>query len=74
MRRDLINMNTSIWNCHSRNPQWTNYAPLGARRGSLAPEVIRGDNKFALRANLLPRLENGVSAVIASIHRVRIST
>jgi hypothetical protein len=36
--------------------------------------MIRGDNQFALRANLLQTLENGVSAVIASIHRVRIST
>jgi len=36
--------------------------------------VIRGDNQFALRANLLPRLGNGALAVIASIHRVRFST
>jgi hypothetical protein len=39
-----------------------------------AQNVIRDDNQFALRANLLPRLENGVLTVIASIHRVRIST
>jgi hypothetical protein len=86
MKRDLINMNTSILQCHNRNPQRANYDRLNDNsRGTgtaatLAASttsgkiVIRGDNQFALRANLLPRLENGVSAVIASIHRVRFST